>query len=106
MQRRQLKGGWLVIDTQTVLTELNLDDSEAEVITNLLSQAQDIIIHSVDSTQDPESYQDNLIFKRAVITLVTQLYYDRSLSNGMSIGLRMMINQLKGQVKVNGSTTA
>lgn len=95
-----------VLDVETIMAELNLDDSDKNLITNLLSQAQDIIIHSVDSTKQITDFEGNLIFQRAVITLVTQLYYDRSLSAGMSIGLQMMINQLKGQVKVNGSTTA
>lgn len=94
------------MDVETIMAELNLDDSDKNLITNLLSQAQDIIIHSVDSTKQTTDFEENLIFQRAVITLVTQLYYDRSLSAGMSIGLQMMINQLKGQVKVNDSATA
>lgn len=96
----------MILDVETIMAELNLDDSDKNLITNLLSQAQDIIIHSVDSTKQTTDFEGNLIFQRAVITLVTQLYYDRSLSVGMSIGLQMMINQLKGQVKVNDSTTA
>lgn len=80
--------------------ELNIDLSPANttMITALVSQAQDIILHSVDSTKTTEDYADNLIFQRAVITLVTQLYYDRTLSSGLSLGLQMMINHLKGEV--------
>lgn len=86
-----------------IMAELNIDETPANtaLITSLVGQAQDIIIHSVDSTQTVDDYKDNLIFQRAAITLVTQLYYDRTLSNGLSIGLQMMINHLKGQVVVS-----
>jgi hypothetical protein len=86
------------------MTELNIDETPANtaLLTSLVGQAQDIIIHSVDSTKTVEDYADNLIFQRAVITLVTQLYYDRTMSGGLSLGLRMMINHLKGEVTVNG----
>ena len=91
------------MDSSTILAELNLDTtpSNTALITNLISQAQDIIIHSVDSTKTADDYKYNLIFQRAVITLVTQLYYDRTLSSGLSIGLQMMIIHLKGQVVVD-----
>ena len=89
------------------MAELNLDsnDSNTTLITNLINQAQDIIIHSVDSTKTVSDYSSNYIFSRAVVTLVTQLYYDRTLSSGMSLGLRMMINHLKGEVTVSDSNS-
>lgn len=92
------------MDPTTVLAELNLDDNDdnRKTITALIAEAQDIIIHSVDSTKQVADYDTNLIFQRAVKTLVTDLYYDRTLSNGMSLGLQMMINHLKGEVVVNG----
>lgn len=91
------------MDPTTVLAELNLDDNDdnRKTITSLIAEAQDIIRHSVDSTKTAEDYANNLIFQRAVKTLVTDLYYDRTLSNGMSLGLKMMINHLKGEVVVD-----
>lgn len=92
------------MDATTVLAELNLDDNDdnRKTITALIAEAQDIIIHSVDSTKQVSDYDTNLIFQRAVKTLVTDLYYDRTLSQGMSLGLQMMINHLKGEVVVDG----
>lgn len=90
---------------EDVLTELNLDNtaSNLAIITNLIAQASDVVIHAVDSTKTAENYATNPIFQRAVITLVTELYYDRTLSSGTSPGFRMMINQLKGQVVTNAN---
>lgn len=90
------------MDPTTVMAELNIDETPANtaLITSLINQAQDIVLHSVDSTKTAEDYADNLIFQRAVITLVTQLYYDRTLSSGLSLGLQMMINHLKGEASV------
>lgn len=93
-----------MIDTQSMLDELCLDatDETTQLITDLLSQSESIIRDSVDKTKTIDSYEQDPIFIRAAKTLCTQLYYDRTLTGGMSIGLQMMINHLKGEVGADG----
>lgn len=92
-----------MVTAEQIMDELHIDvsDEETATITALIAQAQDIIRSSVDYNQPLASYQQYPMFDRAVTTLVTQLYYDRELSEGMSNGLKMMINHLKGRM-LNG----
>lgn len=86
----------MAIDPQVMLDELNLDDDQKDVVTDLIAMAEVTIQRSVNRHVElPVMYADP-IFSRAVKTLVTQLYFDRSLESGLSKGLQMMINQLKG----------
>lgn len=93
-----------MIDTQSMLDELCLDatDETTQLITDLLSQSESIIRDSVDKTKSIATYEQDPIFVRASKTLCTQLYYDRALTGGMSLGLQMMINHLKGEVEADG----
>ena len=93
-----------MIDTQSMLDELCLDatDETTRLITDLLSQSERIIRDSVDKTNPLSDYEQDPIFIRAAKTLCTQLYYDRTLTGGMSLGLQMMINHLKGEVADDG----
>ncbi|MGV3337670.1 head-tail connector protein [Latilactobacillus curvatus] len=86
--------------------ELNVDQQSEDVTTinELVSDAELIIQNSVDHTVPLEQYQKSAIFNRAAKTLATQLYYDRELSAGMSNGLQMMINHLKG-MKLDAETS-
>jgi hypothetical protein len=96
----------MAIDTENFLNELNLDvtDSNKSLVSELLAQAENIICHSVDSSVDTAKYEENPIFVRCSKTLATQLFYDRTLANGMSDGVLMMINYLKGQVVTSDGT--
>lgn len=86
------------MDTDVLLSELNLDDTaENQIVAkNLIDESEEIIIHSVDSSVPRTIFEDNSIFKRAVKTLATDMYYNRTLPNGLSLGTQMMINNLKG----------
>lgn len=86
--------------------ELNVDQQSEDVktINELVSDAELIIQNSVDHTVPLEQYRESAIFNRAAKTLATQLYYDRELSAGMSKGLQMMINHLKG-MKLDAETS-
>lgn len=92
------------MEVKTMIDELNLDESEetTQLVANLIEQAGAIIRSSVDNSKPVELYEQEPIYERAVATLVTQLYYDRSLDAGLSNGLQMMINHLKGRVVVDG----
>lgn len=94
------------MDTDTLLSELNLDNTAENqtVAKNLIDESEEIIIHSVDSNVSKTMFENNLIFKRAVKTLATDLYYNRTLPNGLSLGTQMMINNLKG-VDFSGTST-
>lgn len=85
-----------VLDTETILTELNLDETEDNqtLINNLLAESEQIVMHAVNAKVDKSIYETDKIYQRAVKTLVTQLFYDRELSNGLSLGLQMQLNQL------------
>lgn len=86
------------MNVNEVLTELNLDENEEnkKTVQNILEQAEQIVINSVDQSVKQTGFEDNKIFQRAVITLATDLYYNRTLSDGLSLGVQMMINTLKG----------
>lgn len=81
--------------------ELNLDDFDETntLLTDLLKQSEAIVLDSTNY-KSYEQVSNKDIFTRAVFTLATQLYYDRTLSEGLSKGLQMMLNHLQaGAVK-------
>lgn len=81
--------------------ELNLDDFDETntLLIDLLTQSEAIVLDSTNY-KNYEQVSDKDIFTRAVFTLATQLYYDRTLSEGLSKGLQMMLNHLQaGAVK-------
>lgn len=92
------------IDSAKLMDDLNLDDTpeNTALITDLIGDASDLIRSSVDYNVDESEYLKLPMYSRAVKTLVTQLYYDRELSEGMSKGLQMMINHLIGRVDHGG----
>ncbi|KRM91491.1 MAG: head-tail connector protein [Liquorilactobacillus hordei] len=85
-----------------LLSELNLDinDANTDLINTLVTDAQIITLSAVNSTKKIEDYADNQIFQRAVKTLATQLFYDRTLANGTATGYRMMVTQLQAQEEI------
>lgn len=85
-----------------LLSELNLDINDANtiLINSLVTDAQIITLSAVNSTKKIEDYADNQIFQRAVKTLATQLFYDRTLANGTATGYRMMVTQLQTQEEI------
>lgn len=73
-----------------LLTELNLDEAELATLQAQIEASIDIVKRSVgqlDET-DPTTV-------KAVKTIATQLYYDRTLSDGLSRGVMMMITHLQ-----------
>lgn len=92
------------MNVEDVLTELNLDETKENesTVQSILEQAEQIIINSVNQSVKQTDLEKNKIFRRAVITLATDLYYNRTLPDGLSLGVQMMINTLKG-VDWNGA---
>lgn len=87
------------ISTQDMLDELNLDSTEENnaLMSGLLKDSALIIIHAVNNNLSASDVNGDKIFNRAVKALTTQLYFDRTLSQGMSIGIQLMIDHLKGE---------
>lgn len=91
------------MNAEDLANELNLDVDEQTInfIWTLIRTAETIVQNAVNSSIPVETLNSDLVFQRAVATLVTQLYYDRTLDGGMSLGLRMMIENLQGKY-ING----
>lgn len=88
-----------VVSTDDMLTELNLDTTEEnnEVVSGLIQDAQSIILSSFNSNLSASELKSDRIYIRAVKALVTAMYYDRSLSQGVPLGVKMMITHLQGR---------
>lgn len=88
-----------MVDSTELMDELHIDQSPAEIATvhALITEAQTIVDQATDSTGTNKDYQKSPIYDRAIKTLVQQLYYDRSLTDGFSKGLIMMLDYLEYQ---------
>lgn len=93
-----------MVDAETVISELNLDDTpETETtIKALIVEADAMIRDSVDRTADQTEFEKDPIYQRALKSLVTQLWYDRTLNDGMPVGIQMMIVHLQSEVGKDG----
>lgn len=87
-----------------LLVELNLDDTNENktTLTAKFKEAWAIIKDSIDNKADDDELAKDKIFVAAVKSLTAQLFYDRTLSGGISVGTQMMINHLVGKVDQNG----
>lgn len=85
--------------TQDLLTELNLDQSPENktVVDALVKDAQELVLDSVNSSLSASNLADDPIFLRVTKALATSMFYDRSLSHGVPVGVQMMITHLKGR---------
>lgn len=89
----------LPVSTQEVLTELNLDNTpeNSAVVGGLIQDSADIVKDSVNKNLSASELAEDHIYIRAVKALTTALFYDRSLSQGMPLGVQLMITHLKGE---------
>ena len=83
----------------SLLNELNLDETDENkaLITNLVTDANDLTLSALSQTDTFATYSSNQTYIRAVKTLATQLFYDRTLANGTAKGYRMMVAKLQAQ---------
>lgn len=88
-----------MVDAKKLMDELHIDQSPTEIATvqALINEAQAIVKQATDSTGADIAYKKSPIYDRAIKTLVQQLYYDRSLTDGFSKGLIMMLDYLEYQ---------
>lgn len=83
-----------------VLDELCLDDEPENrtLISNLINQAEVLICDSLSATVKPDDLRDIPIYQRTVNTMVTQMYYERTLPDGFSKGVMALLNHLEGYI--------
>lgn len=88
-----------MVDYQTIIKELNLDDTDDNkvIINNLLSQGKSIILGALPDKVNEDTVTSDPLYERALVTIVTQFYYDRTLERGLSLGMRMLLMQLVGK---------
>lgn len=84
---------------QRLMEELNLDDTgnTKATLTNLIKQAQAILINAINKKVSLDKYMDDDLFLGALDALATQLFYDRTLENNFSLGVQMMLVQLQAK---------
>lgn len=81
-----------------LMDELHIDATKEETatITALIDDAQIMVDSAIGIKSDTVNPLGGTpLYSRAVKTLATQMYYDRSLENGMSKGLIMMLEYLE-----------
>lgn len=83
-----------------LMNELCLDDVPENIttITTIVSEATAMILAAIDGNKTADDFKDNQLFILAVKTLATQIYYERTLPDGFSLGLLSIINALRGGV--------
>lgn len=81
------------------MSNLNLDeiDETKQTIASLVSQAESVIMNAVNNQVALKDYLADGLFVAAVEALTTQLFYDRTLANNLSLGVQMMIVQLQAR---------
>ncbi|MCM0598317.1 head-tail connector protein [Periweissella fabalis] len=84
---------------EDLIAELNLDESDetTQLITNLIETSKVIVSQAVNSKVDQTIFEADLVYQRAIMTLATQMFYDRTLDGGLSLGLKMLIENLQGK---------
>ena len=89
-----------LVSVTDMLNYLNLDDTPENnsVLGDLINQATDFINNSFNSKNLSASQlkADNT-YILAVKALVSSLYYDRGMSQGVPLGVQMAITQLQGR---------
>lgn len=89
-----------LVSVTDMLNYLNLDDTPEnnKVLGDLISQATDFINNSFNSKNlSASDLKADNTYILAVKALVSSLYYDRSMSQGVPLGVQMAITQLQGR---------
>lgn len=88
------------VSTNTMLNYLNLDDTPEnnELLGDLINQATDFINNSFNSSNlSASELKNDQTYVLAVKALVSSLYYDRAMSQGIPAGVKMCIAILQGR---------
>ena len=88
------------VSVNDMLNYLNLDDTPEnnKVLGDLISQATDFINNSFNSKNlSASDLKADQTYILAVKALVSSLFYDRSMSQGVPLGVKMCIATLQGR---------
>lgn len=88
------------VSNNTMLNYLNLDDTPEnnELLGDLINQATDFINNSFNSSNlSASELKNDQTYVLAVKALVSSLYYDRTMSQGVPAGVKMCIAILQGR---------
>lgn len=94
----------MAINAQDIADSLHIDADSTEIATlnDLIVTAKTLVKDSVNFEQLNNMSDDQLeaipLFESAVKALVTALYYDRTLANGMPKAVDIMIVHLQGRL--------
>ena len=88
----------MAVQATELMDELHIDQSPTEIasVTSLITEAQAIVDQAIGGGT-AETYRSSPIYDLAIKTLVTSLYFDRDLTNGLPKGLVMMLDYLAYQ---------
>lgn len=94
----------MAINAQDIADSLHIDADSTEIATlnDLIATAKTLVKDSVNFEQLNNMSDEQLeaipLFESAVKALVTALYYDRTLANGMPKAVDIMIVHLQGRL--------
>lgn len=89
-----------IVSTDAMLTYLNLDNTEEnnEVVSGLVEDAEAYINGTFNSTNlSASDLSKDHVYTSAVKALAGFMFYDRTLSQGVPIGIQQRITLLKGR---------
>ena len=89
-----------IVSTDAMLTYLNLDNTEEnnEVVSGLVEDAEAYINGTFNSTNlSASDLSKDHVYTSAVKALAGFMFYDRTLSQGVPVGIQQRITLLKGR---------
>lgn len=89
-----------VVSVSDMLTYLNLDDTEENntVLSGLIDQATDFVNNGFNSENlSASDLKSDDTYILAVKALTASLFYDRTMSQGVPIGVQMALTRLQGR---------
>lgn len=95
--------GTQTVTAEELMKELNIDvtDSNTATFEALIEQAKGLVMTGVDSELEEADFLKSPNYNGAVRAVATQLFYDRTLEAGLSKGVLMFLNKVKGDVLKN-----
>lgn len=84
--------------TQELMDELHVDSSEQQAVERARLSAVDYVRGAIDYSKDESEFEQYPLYDSLIVALVTQLYFDKELSTGLSRGANMLLIHLRGQM--------
>lgn len=90
----------MAVEASKIASNLHIDSDpeELDVINSLIVTAKALVKSSVDADMSDEAYEAYPLFDSAVEALVTAMYYDRTLQNGMPKAVTIMVTHLQARI--------